>query len=221
MTALSIVQKVALKVGLTVPSVVFSSTDRTMQEIAALLNECATDIADSYDWQALKSVHTVTGDGTSIGHDLPSDYERMLLTANVWSSPYLWGMEHVTDTDRWLEYLVLPYRPVTGAWTIYQNQFQMLPELPLNDTAKFFYLSNAIVAPAAGVNKVEFTADDDTFRLSERLLEKTLTWQWKAKKGFDYSEDMANAEQEKATLMNKDGGSKPILSGRLTHGWGW
>lgn len=210
MTALSVAAAVALRVGLPVPSVLFSSTDRTWQAFASLLNECATDIAEAFDWQALKRTHTITGDGSTIGHPLPDDYERMLKAANVWSSPYLWGMEHVTDTDRWLEYLVLPYRPVSGAWTIYGNLFQILPELPNAETAQFFYITDQIVSG----EKTEFTADSDTFLLSEKLLQLCMTWKWKSMNGRNYAEDMENYNVELANEMDKDGGSKPILSGR-------
>lgn len=215
MTAIQVAQKVALKVGLAVPSVLFSDTGRTAQELASLMNECATDIADSFDWQALKKTHTITGDGALIGHPLPTDYERMLKTANVWSSPYLWGMEHVTDTDRWLEYLVLPYRPVSGAWTIYESLFQILPELPDQQTAQFYYISNQIVRPSSGLNKVEFSSDDDTFVLSEKLLQLCLTWRWLAKTGMNYAEPLEDYNQELSKQMDKDGGSKPILNGRF------
>lgn len=216
MTALSVAQTVALKVGLSYPSVLYSSTDRTWQEFGSLLNECATDIADAYDWQILKEQATVTGDGTSEGFPLPTDYERMLRTANVWSSPYLWGMEHVVDSDRWLDYLMLPYRPITGAWTIYGGQFRIIDTLAVGQTAKYFYISNLIVSPFSGTNKTRFTADDDTFRLNEKLLQLCMTWKWLSAKQQNYAEPMAEYNQELAKQMDKDGGSKPNLNASYT-----
>lgn len=221
MTALSVAQSVALRVGLEYPSVLFSSTTRTWQEFRSLLNECATDIAESYDWQILKKTATLTGDGTSESFDLPSDYERMLMTANVWSSPYLWGMEHVTDTDRWLDYQVLPYKPVTGAWTIFGGQFHILPELGSGDTAQFIYITDQIVQPASGSNKAEFTADDDTYVLSEKLLQLCMTWKWLAKNQQNYAEAMADYNQEFTRETNKDGGSKPIVNASNPRYYNW
>lgn len=219
MTALSVAQQVCLKVGLPYPSVIYSATERTWQEFGSLLNECATDIADAFDWQVLKKQATITGDGTTIGNALPSDYERMLRTANVWSSPYLWGMEHVVDTDRWLEYLVLPYGPVIGAWTIYDDKFQILPALSAGDTAQYFYISNLIVRPASGDDKTSFTADSDTFRLGEKLLQLCMTWKWLAKQGQNYAEALEDYNQELAHQMEKDGGSKPAIRGvRMVRG---
>lgn len=217
MTALSVVTKTALKVGMEIPSVLFSSTDRTWVEMSSLLNECATDLADAFDWQALKRTATITGDNTSTDFPLPSDYSRMLRTANVWSSPYLWGMEHVTDTDRWLDYLELPYRPVTGAWTIYGNQFHILPELATGQTAKFMYITNQIVSG----DKTEFSLDTDTFVLDEKLLQLCLTARWKEVKGYPSQTDLDAYQTELEFQMDKDGGSKPIFSASRPHYWNW
>lgn len=212
MTALDVAKSVALKVGLDIPTVLFSSTDRTWVEMSSLLNEVATEIAEAYDWQLLKTQADVVGDGASEAFALPSDYERMLRTANVWSSPYLWGMEHVVDTDRWLDYLTLPYRPITGAWTIYGGSFRIIDTLAVGQTAKYMYISNLIVSPASGVNKPLFTADDDTFRLNEKLLQLRLTSRWKEAKNYPSQTDLDLYQMELASQMEKDGGSKPIFN---------
>ena len=219
MTVLSVVQQTCLKVGVENPTVLFSSTDREMVEFQKLVQECAEEVADAYDWQKLKTLNTITGDGSDTSFDLPSDYDRMIVTASLWSSRYLWAMDHVVDTDRWLELLTLPYTQVTGSWTIYGGQIHILDTMASGDTAKFFYISNLIIAPASGANKTAFTADDDTFRLSERLLEKCLTYKWLQNKRFDYTEAMNDYNIELASEINKDGGSKPILSGRPPVSW--
>ena len=208
------------------PSVLFSATDREWIELRTLMNECAEDIADTYDWQALKKTNTVTGDGTSVGFALPSDYSRMLRTANVWSSPYLWGMEHVVDTDRWLDYLELPYRPVTGAWTIFEDEFKVIPELASGQTAKFIYMSNLTVNGDGGGTQTAFASDGDTFRLSEKLLQLWLVVRWKETKNYPSQTDLDAYNQELAYQMDRDGGSKPIVNASRNWpngmgGWGW
>ena len=69
--------------------------------------------------------------------------------------------------------------------------------------------------------KAAFTADSDTFRLDEELLKLGIVWQWKASKGYPYAEDMANYEKQMNACLQKDAGSKPIVSGRPRHNWWW
>lgn len=214
MSILDVAKKVALKVGVAVPSQLMASTAREHVEMAALLNEAATDVSNDYDWQLLKTITTITGDGVSEAFTLPVDYDRMLRTASVWSSRYQWAMDHVLDTDQWLQFLTLPYTQVTGIWTIYGDQFHILDTMASGETAKFFYISNLIVNPASGTNKTAFTSDTDTFRLSEKLLALAGTAKWKAQKGQDYSEDLSLYNIELIRQIDKDGGSKPVVSGR-------
>ena len=85
MPLIDVAKEVAKRVGVEVPTVVASSTDRTMVEMLSIANEMATSIVDAYDWQTLSLIYTITGDGTTESHALPADYRRMLKKAQVWS----------------------------------------------------------------------------------------------------------------------------------------
>lgn len=211
MAVLDVARAVGLKTGMAVPSQIFGSTDRDAMEMQSLLNEAADDIAQVHEWQRFKTIAILTGDGSSTGFDLPDDYDRMLTKGRVWTSRYNWAMAHVVNSDDWLEMLVRPYTQVNGSWTIYDGQMHVLDAMALNDTARFFYLSNLVVAPQSGDKKSKFTSDTDTFRLSEKLLGLCAIAKRKAQKGQDYSEDLALYNIELASQIQKDGGSKPVL----------
>jgi hypothetical protein len=95
MSVLSVVQDVCAVVGVQIPTSVFSgiNTNRTMQEMRSLANEMAQRICyDTREWNQLKKMYTIFGDGVTgeaIVHsdgrafDLPLDFKRLLLTANV------------------------------------------------------------------------------------------------------------------------------------------
>lgn len=219
MTILGVVQQLATKIGIAVPSVLFAGTTRTHLELQALVNECAEEIGDVHDWNKLKAIATLTGDGSATAFDLPTDYDRQLKTASLWSSRYKWAMNHVLDSDQWLELVTLPYTQVNGSWTVYGGQLHILDTMPLADTAKFFYIMNTRVDPAAGSNKATFTADDDSFVLSEELLRRMLEWKWKAAHGQPYDEPMADYNVKLMTEIDKDNGSKPIVSGQPRTSW--
>ncbi len=213
MTILSVVQNVCLVVAIDKPDQVFASTDREMQEMARLANEMADRLMSLHDWQVLQTIKTYSGDGIAEGFDLPTDYDRMVKTASMWSSRWTWAFNHISDPDVWLEYQVVPYTFVNGNWIIYGGQLHVLPVMASTETLKFFYVSNKIVKDAGNVTKALFTADDDTFRISEKLLELGMIWQWRANKGLPYAEDMANYESYLNNLLKDDAGSSPIVSG--------
>lgn len=221
MTILQVVQGAATVLGIDVPTLVYGSTQREIVEMQYLVNEVARRIAESHDWQMLKVVKQYDGDGVSEAFDLPSDYDMMLTTASVWSSEWTWNLNHILDSDQWLEMQVIPFTFIYGNWMIYGGQYHQLPIMPVGANVKFFYISNLIVQASDMSTKAAFTADDDTFRLDERLLKLGIIWQWKAYKGYPYAEDMANYEKQLAVCLQKDGGSKPIVSGRPRHNWWW
>src|SRR4249919_160612 len=106
MTILSVTKDVCLAVGVAVPQSVFSGItgNRTMQEMLSLANEMAQRIAyDTRDWSKFKKTLTLSGTGSTTAFDLPPDFKRMTLTANVWrSTSSLQPMMFVPDADDWI-----------------------------------------------------------------------------------------------------------------------
>lgn len=221
MTVLQVVQDAATVLGIDVPTLVYGATTREMVEMQSLVNEVARRIAETHDWQVLKVINQYDGDGVSEAFDLPADYDMMLTTASIWSSEWTWNLNHIMDSDQWLEMQVVPFTFIYGNWMIYGGQYHQLPIMPVGANVKFFYISNLIVQAADLSTKTAFTVDTDAFRLDERLLKLGIIWQWKASKGLPYAEDMANYEKQLAAVLQKDGGSKPIISGRPRHNWWW
>lgn len=213
MAILDVVSRVCLVTGLDVPTQVFASTDREMLEMQRLANEIAERIQDSYNWQELLVMQTETGNGVTETFPLPADYAQMYKTSSMWSSRWTWALNHIPDVDTWLEYQVVPYTFVNGNWIIYGNQLHVLPIMASTETLKYWYVSSSKVLASNASTKELFTADDDTFRLSEKLLELGMIWQWRANKGLPYAEDMQNYEKKLSQLMDDNGGSKPIISG--------
>lgn len=222
MSILAVCADVSTVIGLSVPATVYGSTDREHVELASLANEMAQRIAfDGHDWTKLKTIATLTGDGSATSLALPTDYQRMLKKARVWpsASPFS-PLTHYADTDTWLG-LQAQNVAVIGAWTLIGDEMHFLPAVPNTETVQFYYISNLIVAPATGANKTTFTVDTDTFRLDERVLKLGMIWQWKANKGQPYAEDMANFETAMAMIVGADKGSNILtMGGRRGNAWG-
>lgn len=211
MTVLSAVQGACRVIGLTPPDVLIGSTDRKYLELAAVAQEVAERIASGHDWQLLRKIKTITGDGLTEDFDLPTDYGRMLVNSSLWSDRINGRFSHIADVDRWLGLDIQNTDMVLNAWTIYGGQLHIKPAPETDELVKFFYVSNLIIAPSVGTAyKATFTADTDLFRLDETLLKLGIIWQWRANKGFPYAEDMTNYEELKERLIVRDKGSKIV-----------
>lgn len=233
MTLLTVVKDVCAATGVMVPSSVFSgiNSNRTMQEMLALATEMAQRIAyDTRDWGRLKTNAVFTGDGVSSTFTMPANYQRMLLTSNVWrSTSQQQPMKFIPDTDQWLTRRVAnATNSAWGEWTLMGDQMHIWPVLrgpvysvpPADlvlvspaETAYFAYLDKNCIALASGGYGSEFMADGDTFVLGDRLLKLGMIWQWKASKGSPYAEDMGSYSDALANAMGHDGPS-PIIVGR-------
>lgn len=217
MTVLSAVQAAAPWIGISVPTVLFSATDRTSVEMQHITNECAKAIAEDYDWQRLRTLATITGDGTDTSFPLPTDYARMLKKASLWPSAQPnTPMLHIVDTDRWLQEEVQNYQTVTNRWTLYGNEIRIKPAMANLATAKYFYISKYLVVATGGSapTKTDFTLDTDELFVDERLLKLSIIWRWKAAKGRPYAEDLENYTRALDTVTGNDKGARILHIGK-------
>lgn len=219
MTLLTVTQDVCSVVGVTQPLSVFSgiTANRTMTEMLALANEMAQRIAyDTREWTKQKKMATLTGDGVKTAFDLPANFKRMLLTANVWrSTSALQPMRFVPDTDEWMQRRALNRFDAWGEWTMFGGQMLIHPPMGVGVTATFAYLDRNCIKLASGGLGDAFLADGDSFAIDERVLKLGMIWQWKAQKGSPYAEDMGTYGDALTMAMGTDKPS-PIYAGRAT-----
>src|SRR5690606_30831945 len=100
------------------PAAFFSSQNTFEMEMSDLVNEVARDIMKSHDWRALTKLNTYNGDGVTEAFNLPTDYDRMPIKAEVHSGTWEnWRFQPVRDLDEWIDFqtfdLVSP-----GVWII-------------------------------------------------------------------------------------------------------
>lgn len=217
MSLLSVVKDVCTVVGVLVPTSVFSNItgNRTMQEMLSLANEMAQRIAyDTREWQILKAAQTYNGDGVTTAFDLPPDFKRMLLTANVWRSNTLAApMRFIPDIDEWLNRRARGYSDSRGEWIIYGNQMHIVPVMGVGVNATFPYLEKNCVQLVSGGTGDAFVTDGDSFVLGDRILKLGMIWQWKAQKGSPYAEDMGTYGDALVMVMGADSPA-PTIAGR-------
>ena len=226
MTLLSVIKDVCAVVGVQLPTSVFSGItgNRTMQEMLALATETAQAIAyDTRDWTRLKTSVTYAGDGHTVSgvttgtsaFNLPANYKRMLLSANVWRSlSTMTPSRFIPDIDEWMQrrarnWNEQPY----GEWTMYGGQIHLWPIMPVGESSYFAYLDKNCIGLSSGGQGDAFLNDLDNFLIDERLLRLGMIWRWKADKGSSYAEDMGTYETALAMVSGHDSPA-PTIVGR-------
>lgn len=215
MTVLTAIRSACIEsLALPSPTVVFGGADRVHLELQQTAISAAEYIANDYDWPKLKKLATITGDGTTTAFDLPSDYSRQLVKAQLWSDRLSAPLRHVESDDEWLGLLTIGEFTTYGSWILYADQIHIRPAPADGEVIQYFYISNQTVLDAASEPKTAFTLDTDTFKLNETLLKLGIVWQFKASKGLQYAEDLATYEREKEKHIVRAAGSKMLRVGQ-------
>lgn len=213
MTILDTLKEVCLGIGLDEPDQVYGSTVREYKELGRIANLMGKRIARAHEWQDLTALHTVTGDGTTTAHSLPSDYDRMPKDMQIWASDqetYLTGLQ---SHNKWLERDVRDFEFLVNAWILRGGQLHIDPALSTGVTAQFYYIQDTYATNAGGTRQSKFQADTDEFVLDDTLLELGIIWRWREMKGLPYAEDMADYERELSKRIAPDSGSRIIKVG--------
>lgn len=214
MNILAIVQSASLSLDLERPQTVFSSTDRTWQEMADTVNTASRQILDDYDWQRLIKTATLLGDGVVTTFALPDDYSRMVKDASLVGQFWrFWPAQQVQSFNQWLELQNYPITEWQQAWMVYGGNLHVMPALPLNESLTYGYISTSVVV---GTDPSTFTADSDTYVLDDELLRLSIIWNWKESKGFDFSADLAKYQERMEKQRFRDVGSRQTI---VSGGW--
>jgi hypothetical protein len=212
MTILDVIRSASVQLVGRRLTTLFGATDTLALELQEIANEAAQDIASRHDWQNLMQTAPLVGDGVTTAYDLPDDYDRMPLKANLVGEGFGLGYLPARDNDSWLRAQTGFSIGSPGRWIIQSNMMNLSPLLASGATVNYNYITNAIVSPAdMSGNKREFTLDTDTFLLSERLLKLAIIWRHKAMKELEYTEAQKSAEIALAQAISRDRGSRGLL----------
>lgn len=207
MTVLVAMQSAAVRLVGYKPGTFFDSAQQFELEMCDLVNEVADDIAKYHDWQALIRLHTIVGDGATSEFALPADYDRFPIKGavqdyNSWS----WGYHHYTDLDAFLYDEARDFNALPGGWIIYGDMMRFSPPPGATTQARFPYITKEIVRSFSTAPQEDFTADNDSFLLPERLLTLGLVWRWRENKGLDATGDQEAFIKALDEYAAKDGG---------------
>lgn len=194
------------------PASLFTSPTQFAKELRNLANESAVAILRAHDWRKLTKTATITGDGSTTAHSLPSDYDRMPKKADVYDVTTSSPIVPLSDPDEYLRIQIENFSSMSpGFWILQGGYMNVYPAIASAATVKYPYIRNTVFT---GGTKTQATADADTFDLPERLLTLDLIWRWRAQKRLEYSEDMQNFNIALSEEINHDKGSRILTVGK-------
>lgn len=226
MTVLKACQDAMIRLVKYRPQSVFSSDEPTVLEVADLVNEVATYIVKSHDWQALTTIGVFTGDDVTQSFSKPDDYDRMLVASEIQDNiTWFWNFIHIPTIDEWITLKNSNWNLISpGAWILMEDQFQFNPAPPAGQEAQFPYVKNTYARSNTNLPKAQFDADTDSFVLSERLLTLGLVWMWRQQKRLDSGQEEADFMMALSQEASRDGGARVIRHRavrRLNTSVGW
>lgn len=203
------------------PPAFFSSTDEIAVEVSAIANEAALDIVKRHEWNILTRRWQDGGDGVKTEFDLPPDYDRMCMSANLRAGGR--SLVNIADIGDWQGD---DSWHTSNSWIMLGGKVNVSEAPGIGENVSLMYQSARYAEDANGNGKSQFDSDGDLFRLNDRLLTLGIIWKWRALKRQDYQEDMQSYEIAISDAMARDGGSRVYstgdrLSGNTSTPWPW
>lgn len=215
MTLKEILDDVCRECGIDINTVYATSTDDSVLRLLNLANRSAVRIATGYKWQALRSTYLFSMT-TATEYDLPEDF-RELVPDTAFNDSNIAGVAMRTPAPIW------HYLQTNSGGTGPRYQARILGDKikvyspQSGDQITFEYLSKwGVLATDGTTYKQKFTADTDTWRLDDDLLEMDLIWRYKKLLGMeDWQVDYQEFQSYDRTVKGQEAGAQTIIGGEF------
>lgn len=215
MNLLQLIQKVAGRTGVPIPTYIVGNPDPQVVQLLGLLEEQLDYIVQRGGWQVLTQETTFV---TSSGEDqgaistlAPNGFRSILndtITNRTLQSPVFGPL----PAPIWQRLKMVNNSGPFNSYRIVRGKLLFSPGATAGQTCAFEYLSEWAVLAVDGITYRRYpTVDTDGFLLPDNLLLLALRWKWKSEKGLDYAEDFRSFEECLNNALARDG-TKPILS---------
>ena len=223
MTANSILNRVAVEVGLEPVSSPYESQDPNFVQLTYLLNIAGEELAIMYPWNFLTQETSInTTDDDSGDYSLPSDYLYMtnqtcwernnrvpvvMLSAQDWA--YLEGRQFASDT------IYVKFRLQQGKFTLYPQPAPSGLEIFYEYTSKNWGLDGSDLVTRIS----DITRGADVVLYDRTLITRYLKCKWLEAKGFDSSKAQDDVNQIFNLLTGHDKDAPLLSAGNGSRGF--
>lgn len=221
MSLLSIVQSVAVRIGLTKPSVGVSSADPKVLQLIELINEDGQELAARPAWQILTNeatFNTLAAEDQGLITTLAGADFAFIYNETMWNRTQRRPVFGPKAPAEWQQ---LKAQFMQGPWIQYRlrgNHVLFLPAPAVGQAIYFEWITKNWCTDVTGATgKTAMTVDTDVSKLDERLHILGGVWRFKAKNHLDYGEDFNIYENAVQDGIGRDGSKARLnLAGAQT-----
>lgn len=217
MTFLAVIQNSCDRLGLTRPSVAYTSSDPQIRQLLGLAQQEGKELAKRHAWQKLTKEKTFTATATEEQSSaVPSDFDRFIDETMFNRSRKRPVFGPITPQE-WQFTKSVVSTTIVEHWRQRGDSIMLTPTPTAGDTYAYEYVAVNWCQSEAGTAQSAWAADTDTGILPEELMTDGVVWRFLRAKGFDYAEAMRTYELQVAQAVARDGGKKNLNAGRNRH----
>lgn len=213
MSALTIAQAIADRVGIPRPSTLISATDQNSRLLLALMQQEGRDIARRHDWQAITKEKTFTSTATEEQSSvIPTDFDHFV-DGTFWNRTENRLVLGPASAQEWQAMKSDRIQAVHDIFRHRGSSLYLLPTPAAGQTYAFEYVSTWWVAATATPTtpaKAEFEIDTDVPVISDELIILGGVWRYQRARGLDYSEAFRSYELALIRAIGRDGGAQTL-----------
>ena len=221
-TLLEIVNKFSSRQGLPTVTQVATSTDTTVLQAMALLNEELEELTDRFAWSQLRREAQFTSVAAESQGEITTiapDGFLWIIKDTIYNRTRRLPIFGPMTARNWQFLKALPTTGPFDKYIIRGGELLVNPTMTAGHDCYFEYASSYAVESATATLKAVFTADDDVLLLPEKVALAGLRWRWKREQGLDYAEEFNRWEAMAANAASRDA-TKPTLDmGGGMSGW--
>lgn len=199
MNMLALLQAVAERLAIPVPTGVQSSSDPQIMQLRGLLNELMEHMQTRKGWQVVTREATFTSTATESQGNLATlstdgGFKRMIADT-LYDRTQSLPIPGALTSQEWQAIKAGGLPGPYYRFRLRGGELLIAPTMPAGHTIAFEYESNYFVTTEDGLTrKPYFTLDTDICIFPDSVVLSWLKWRWKAEKGFDYGEDFRSFE---------------------------
>lgn len=216
MTALSIVQDACAQLGLTVPTVVFASTEQQVIQLRSLLNVEGRELARSGQWQQITKNTTFTTIATQVQTGaIPTDLSSFV-NDSMWNDSTSRKVYGPMTEQQWQQYQAFPiFTSVNPGFIVREGEIYFQPAPSAGNTVAYSYVSKNWAEDSGGTGLEAMTADTDVALLPEWLISLGVVWRFLKANKLPFAEEWQTYTASRNQELARTGGA-PRLN--MTYG---
>lgn len=213
MSALSIVQQAALRLGISSPTAVATSVDPQVLQLLALLNAEGISLAAATNWQALTIETSFVTVATEIQGSMATIAPgcKFVINDTIWNRDLRRPVFGPLAPQIWQQQKAMFMQGPWNQYRIVDGDIKFVPVPAAGQDCYFEYVTTNWAVSSGGTGQSMFLADSDTTLLDEEAMTLGLIWRWKQMKGFDFEIDGRAYDQYVKNLIGRDA-AKPVLN---------